>query len=63
MEEKKDKKVSLLDKDDLAKSGIVAGSSAATVGGGIAGLAAMSGRILRSNKVNSSINDATKKSI
>jgi hypothetical protein len=51
MEEKKDKKVSLLDKDDLAKSGIVAGSSAAAVGGGIAGLAAMSGRILRSNKV------------
>lgn len=52
MEENKDKKkVSLLDKDDLAKSGIVAGSSTAAMGGGIAGLAAMSGRILKSNKV------------
>lgn len=52
MEGNKDKKkVSLHDKDDLAKSGIIAGSSTAAIGGGIAGLAAMSGRILKSNKV------------
>jgi len=50
MEENK-KKISILDKDDLAQSGMIAGGSTAAIGGVIGGMAAMHSRILNSKNV------------